>query len=495
MSSEKNSYRQIFKATSVFGGVQVFQIIANLLKSKIIALLLGPEGVGIFSLLLNPVNLVSQVTGLGINSSAIRDVAKSADDELELRKTVKTVRSWARITGLIGVLFLLLFAPWISRWTFGSEDYARDFQLLSVVVLFVALGNENDVILKGKRRIHYIAKAGVFSAFLGLIASVPIYYFFGKDGIVAVIMITYLSIYLFNKYFASKENIHNIELSRDEIFNRGKGMAALGSMMMLGTIVQTLTMYFTNMFIRSNGDLSDVGLFQAGMSITAVSIDMVYNAMAGDFYPRLSAICDDKKQAEKLINQQAEMAALLTTPIIIGMLIFAPSLIRLFLSSEFLSIQTFISWIFIAVAFRPVSYTIYYLLLAKGNTKSCFIFSVVVNSILIILYPLGYTLWGIEGLGVGYLLMMIIYAVSIVLYVYKHYGIRYDTSFCRLQSVNLLFGIFVFIVLLNIDSFWRYIINIPIFILITIFCIQKLNERMDLIQIVKNKVLKGKHNK
>lgn len=177
MTSEKESYKQIFKATSVFGGVQVFQILASLLKSKIIALLLGPEGVGIFSLLLNPVNLVSQVTGLGINTSAIRDVAKSADNQLELRKTVKTVRSWARIAGFIGVLFLLLFAPWVSRWTFGNEDYAMDFRLLSVVVLFIALGNENDVILKGKRRIQCIAKAGVFSAFIGLIASVPIYYF------------------------------------------------------------------------------------------------------------------------------------------------------------------------------------------------------------------------------------------------------------------------------------------------------------------------------
>lgn len=488
MTSEKDSYRQIFKATSIFGGVQVFQIVANLLKSKIIALLLGPEGVGIFSLLLNPVNLVSQVTGLGINTSAIRDVAKSADNQLELRKTVKTVRSWARITGLIGVLFLLLFAPWISRWTFGNEYYAMDFRLLSVVVIFIALGNENDVILKGKRQIQCIAKAGVFSAFMGLIASVPIYYFFGKDGIVAVIMITYLSIYLFNRYFASKEKIENIELSRSEIFNRGKKMATLGSMMMLGTIVQTMTIYLTNMFIRSHGDLHDVGLFQAGMSITAISIDMVYNAMAGDFYPRLSAICDDKEQAEKLINQQAEMAVLLTTPIIIGMLIFAPLLIRIFLSSEFLSIQTFISWIFIAVAFRPVSYTIYYLLLAKSNTKSCFMFAVVTNSSLLLFYPLGYTLLGLKGLGIGYLLMMAIYAIAIVWYVHRTYNVRYSFSYCRLQSVCFIACAVVFCVLIVMNSFYQYVISIPIFLLVGRFCFRKLNERMDLVKVVKAKI-------
>ena len=488
MTPEKESYKQIFKATSIFGGVQVFQIIANLLKSKIIALLLGSEGVGIFSLLLNPVNLVSQITGLGINTSAIRDVAKSTDNQLELRKTVKTVRSWTRITGIVGVLFLLLFAPWVSKWTFGNENYTLDFRLLSVVVLLIALGNENDVILKGKRRIQYIAKAGVFSAFIGLIASAPIYYLFGKDGIVAVIVITYLSIYLFNKYFAAKEQIENIKLSRIETFYRGKSMVTLGSMMMLGTIVQTMTMYFTNMFVRSHGNLHDVGLFQAGMSITAVSIDMVYNAMAGDFYPRLSSICDDKEQAENLINQQAEMAVLLTTPIIIGMLIFAPLLIRIFLSSEFLSIQTFISWIFIAVTFRPVSYTIYYLLLAKGNTKSCFMFAVVINSSLLLFYPLGYTLLGLKGLGIGYLLMMVIYAVTIVWYVYKKYNVKYKFSYCCLQLFCFISCTVVFCILLTINSYWQYIISIPIFLLTSSFCFYKLNERMDLIKVIKVKI-------
>lgn len=488
MSSEKESYKQIFKATSVFGGVQVFTIIANLLKSKIIALFLGPEGIGIFSLLLNPINLISQITGLGINTSAIRNVAQSTDNESELRKTVKTVRYWSRISGLTGVLLLLIFAPLVSVWTFGDESYSMDFRVLSVVIILIALGNENDVILKGKRKIKYIAKAGVLSSFIGLSASIPIYYFLGKQGIVAVIIVTYLSIYLFNKYFANKEKIKDVELTRNEIFNRGKGMATLGSMMMLGTIVQTMTMYFTNMFIRHYGNLNDVGLFQAGMSITAISIDMIYNAMAGDFYPRLSAICNNKEEAEKLINQQAEMALLLSTPIIIGMIIFAPILIRIFLSSEFLLIQSFICLIFVAVTFRPVSYTLYYLFLSKGNTKSCFIFSVIINSILIIFYPLGYTFFRLEGLGIGYLLMMFIYAITIVWYAYKKYGIKYYSSFYKLQLIYLTAVIFIFIIILNLPSFWKYVINIPIFIIISIVCLRKLNEKTDLINSIKAKI-------
>ena len=134
MSGERDSYRQILKATSVFGGVQVFSIIINLIKSKVIAVFLGTEGMGIYSLLQNPVNLVSQISGLGLNSSGIRDVAQHADDKIEFSKTVKTVQSWSRVTGLVGTIILFLMAPIISQWTFGNSAYSIDFRFLSLSV-------------------------------------------------------------------------------------------------------------------------------------------------------------------------------------------------------------------------------------------------------------------------------------------------------------------------------------------------------------------------
>ena len=127
-------------------------------------------------------------------------------------------------------------------------------------------------------------------------------------------------------------------------------MASLGSMLVLASVVHTAIAYLTNLFIRNYGDLADVGFYQAGMAITTISIDMVYNAMAGDFYPRLSAVCNDRNKSNDLINQQAEVATLVCTPILVCMIAFVPLLIRLFLSSEFLIIESFIHWIL------PISY-------------------------------------------------------------------------------------------------------------------------------------------
>ncbi len=487
VDQSKESYKQILKATSVFGGVQIFKIVIDLLKSKIIALFLGPEGVGMFSLFQNPVQLISQLTGLGINTSAIRDVAQSREDEIELGKTVKTVRSWSRVSGLVGMLFLLFAAPLVSRWTFGSEEHAMDFRFLSLAVLFIALGNENDVILKGQRKIVYIAKAGVSSALCGLIASIPAYYFLGKDGIAAIVVLTFFAVYFFNRHYARKEIIKEVDLTGREIFQRGKTMASLGSMLVLASVVHTAIAYLTNLFIRNYGDLADVGFYQAGMAITTISIDMVYNAMAGDFYPRLSAVCNDRNKSNDLINQQAEVATLVCTPILVCMIAFVPLLIRLFLSSEFLIIESFIHWILLAAVFRAASYTVYYMILAKGNTKGCLVFALLINGSLLLFNPLGYYLLGLKGLGIAYLLMMCIYTLAIVLYVRRKYGVGYQSTFIKMQFESIVLCVLILLSVLYLPKSLAYIVNSLIGIPVCYIYLKALNERTEFLTTIKNR--------
>ncbi|MDP5081484.1 MAG: hypothetical protein NWP87_02425, partial [Winogradskyella sp.] len=62
MKVNQTSYRSIMKATSLFGGVQVFNIIIAILRSKIIAILLGPAGLGIVGLLNSTTGFVSLLT-------------------------------------------------------------------------------------------------------------------------------------------------------------------------------------------------------------------------------------------------------------------------------------------------------------------------------------------------------------------------------------------------------------------------------------------------
>ena len=50
MENSNNSYSHILKYTSLFGGVQMLNILIGLVRNKLVAVLLGPAGMGLVAL-------------------------------------------------------------------------------------------------------------------------------------------------------------------------------------------------------------------------------------------------------------------------------------------------------------------------------------------------------------------------------------------------------------------------------------------------------------
>ena len=163
LSERQSSYRQIFKATSLFGGVQVFNILIGIVRVKFIAILLGTTGVGIIGLLNAPLQLIISITGLGISFSAVRDISESygSDDKKKIARTITILRRWSWFTGMTGAVVTITLAPMLSKWTFGNYDYTWAFVWLSVTLLLQAISKAQTAILQGTRRLKDMARASV----------------------------------------------------------------------------------------------------------------------------------------------------------------------------------------------------------------------------------------------------------------------------------------------------------------------------------------------
>jgi hypothetical protein len=86
------------------GGAQALNYLVGMVRVKIIAVLLGPAGVGLIGLYSSAVGLVGTVTSLGIASSGVREVALAhgQDDPQAVARTVKVLRRACWATGLLG---------------------------------------------------------------------------------------------------------------------------------------------------------------------------------------------------------------------------------------------------------------------------------------------------------------------------------------------------------------------------------------------------------
>ena len=203
------------KATSIFGGVQVFNILISVIRSKFIAILLGPAGMGISGLLLSTTGLINSLTNFGLGISAVRDIARAneTDDPKKISRVVSVFRKLVWITGLLGMAVTLILSPYLSEITFGNKDYTIGFMLLSCTLLFTQFISGQDVLLQGMRKISELAKANLLGSLFGLLTSIPLYYVYGIKGIIPAIIISTIITFIITWYFARSLKVEKVSVT------------------------------------------------------------------------------------------------------------------------------------------------------------------------------------------------------------------------------------------------------------------------------------------
>lgn len=462
MQEQRSSYRQIVKATSLFGGVQFFQIIISIVRSKFVAILLGPSGMGVVGLLTSSTGLITGLTNFGLGTSAVKNIseATATNDNERISTVILVMRRLLWVTGLLGALVTLIFSPLLSEFTFGNKDYTLAFVWISITLLFNQLSTGELVILQALRHLQNLAKANVYGSFVGLLITIPLYYKFGIEGIVPVIIITSFVTLFFSWYFAKKVKLENTSVSYAKTVAEGKSMMVMGFMISLSGLITLIAAYLLRIFINRTGNVADVGFYSAGFTIINTYVGMIFTAMGTDYYPRLSVVASDDEQCKQLINQQSEIALLILAPILITFLIFVNWAIIILYSSQFLSITGMVYWATMGIFFKAVSWAIAFVFLAKGVGKLYF-WNEFFGSIYFLLFSLlGYYYGGLTGLGVSFLISYILYLIQVFFIAKVKYEFSFSPSFMQIFVIQFLLAMAGFAVVYLINQPYTYILGV-----------------------------------
>ncbi|MFC6098069.1 O-antigen translocase [Flavobacterium qiangtangense] len=496
MSQNQSSYRQIFKATSIFGGVQVFNIIISIIRSKIVATLLGPAGMGISGLLVATTSLIGSFTNFGLGTSAIRDiaVANETDNPKKIARVVSVFRKLVWITGFLGMASTIILAPYLSEITFGNKDYTLGFVFLSSTLLFTQLISGQDVLLQGMRKLSQLAKANMYGAFLGLLTSFPLYYVYGIKGIIPAIILSSLVTLAVTWYFARQIKTEPSSISLKQSIAEGRPMLRMGFMLSISGLITMGVSYIVRIYISNTGGLTDVGLYNAGFAIIGTYVGLVFTAMATDYYPRLTGVAQDNQKVSEVVNHQAEIALLILSPILCIFLVFINWVVVLLYSSEFLAVSGMVYWAALGMYFKAASWSIGFIILAKGDSKLFFWSELLANFYILIFGILGYKYLGLDGLGISFMLTYIVYLIQIYMLGRKRYQFKFTKSFYKVFVVQLILGLLCFFTVRYIVSPWAYLIGI-LFIAVSIYnSFIEMDRRLGIKELVKTKIHKNRHS-
>jgi O-antigen/teichoic acid export membrane protein len=482
VSDSKTSYQQIVKTTSLFGGVQFLGIIISIIRTKLIAVFIGPTGMGILTLLTSTVNVIGGISGLGIETSGIKHISSNYknNDLSSISNVAAIVKKLALFTGVLGCLLTIFLSSWLSRLTFGNSNHTFSFVFISITLLFKQLMIGELVVLQGLRRMRLLAKANFYGNLFGLLFSIPLYYYYRIDAIVPTIIIASLSSLVLTFFYSKKIKLDKIKISNKLLTSEGKSIIKLGILLTLSGLLTLLSTYLIQIYVGKHGGLEEVGFYNAGFTLLNSYVGIIFTAMSTDYFPRLASISTENEKVRTSVVQQSFISILIITPIIILFLTLIPFIIKVIYTPKFISIIPMVCFGILAMLFRAVSWSMGYILIAKGDSdmfiKTAFGF----NLISLFLNVLGYHFYGLEGLGISFFIYYLIHFFGLKIITGKRYGFYFDSDFYLVYGTCFLLCMTTFVLRYIPNPIMKYG-SMSIMVLISLaFVLFQMNKKMEL---------------
>lgn len=422
-SEKDSSYSHILKYTALFGGVQGLNILVGIVRNKLVAMILGPEGMGLVSLFNSTTKLVSDSTNFGISMSAVKNISLAYDkgDTALMSHEIRLIRSWSLVTAVLGMMVCILLSPLLDKWTFNWGNHTLHFILLSPVVALGAITGGEAAILKGLRRLRSLAVVSLYNVVLALIITIPIYYVMGESGIVPSLVIIALLQCLLTIAYSWRLYPPRILLSA-LVLREGGSMIRLGVAFVLAGVLGSGGDFVIRSYLNNTGDLSTVGLFNAGYMMTMTCAGMVFSAMETDYFPRLSGISQLGTRLNETVNHQMEVSLLLVAPILVFFIMGLPILLPLLYSGKFLPVMGMMKATVIAMYFRALSLPMEYIALSRSDSRTYLVLELIYDVMAALFIILFYNRYGLTGTGYGLLLAVMANFFIVLVYTRFKYG-------------------------------------------------------------------------
>jgi len=484
-----DSYDHVLKYTGIFGGVQGLNILISLVRNKLVALLLGPSGMGLASLFQTTVNFISQATNLGISFSAVRNLSELFDsgDEARIAHFIKVVRAWSLLTGLAGALLCVVLGPVLSNVTFSWGDHSLHFILLAPAVFMLAVTGGETAILKGARQLKPLAAIQVMTVFVALVISVPIYYLFGESGIVPVIVLLGATSMLLTIRYSYR--LYPLVLTGARgILGEGMDMVRLGVAFTLAGVIASAAEMLIRSYLNVVAELTEVGLYNAGYMITMTYAGMVFTAMETDYFPRLSAVNHDVDATNLTVNKQMEVSLLILSPMLAGLIMFLPILIPMMFTHEFLPVVPMAQVAVLAMYLKVMTLPVAYITLARGLSLSYLFLELSYAVVFVLMIMFGYSHWGLYGTGIAIVGAHVFDYLLINAYAYWQYHYRCTWVLVFYAVVQLSLGLGAFGVSLVMEGVAYWITEGVIVLLSTVMSVYILRQKTHLWQSLRSRL-------
>lgn len=411
------AFSRILRSSMLMGGASAVTLATNLARAKVIAMLIGAQGVGLMGILTAFNGNVASLAGWGIGSTGVRVLSSATEEDRPAK--LAAVRRFGHVLSWVGAgLVLLVFWP-VSALTFKEPGHEFDLLCAGLAVpLLVATGMWSAVLQAGGH-LRQLAFSQIAAAVGGLLLGVPLIWAYGMAGIAPSMVIAALVPAVVTWRYAARLHPAAVGVPVDQADIRA--FVKLGGALTLAGLVGQVAAYGSRMIIVKFQGLETAGYYQAAFSTAGSLPGFVFAAMCADFFPRVAAARTDE-EGMSLVESQIQAGMLLTLPALALLLVMGGACLRFLFASSFEQAVPVLDWMVWAVFIRVVSFPMGYFLLGRGSSKLVLLAEVVGGAVLLLAGVLLVPSCGLLGAGYAFFASAAVYTVFLAVILRRQSG-------------------------------------------------------------------------
>ncbi|WP_212749083.1 O-antigen translocase [Marinobacter shengliensis] len=403
----------------VIGSAQVVNILLSIIRMKVVAVLLGPAGIGLLGIYSNLLQMVGNAAGLGMGSSGVRQIAGAKGDAKTLNRVSRVLLAAHLLQGTLAMVVVWVFRKPLAVWVTGDATLATEIGLVGIAILLSLLATAHTTLLQGLRRIGDLGRVTVIGAFAVTLIGLLAIWWFGQAGLIWFLIVQPLVNFLAALFFVRKlpRRAEDLSIGLKEIWSTWKPMARLGAAFMAGGLATTGTLLLVRAFVTRELGLDAAGHFAAAWGITMTYVGFLLGAMGADYYPRLTEVIHDRDAASKLVNDQAQLGLAIGGPVLLLLIGWAPWLIQLLYASDFGPAATLLQWQTVGNVFKLASWAMSFAIVAGAHARIYFFMELSFNVVFLVLIWLLLPTVGLDITGIAFFLGYVAYFLTVCLLV------------------------------------------------------------------------------
>ena len=419
---------ELLEAYGLLGIQHVASIILGFVRTKILAITLGPYGVGIISQANTFLALMQGMTALGLAGGYTKLVAEYHSKQ-EVGKLNKTIISLITLYGIVGLILLgisVLVAKPVAAWAFDDPSLGR---YIIVIVAAGAVWIQYQAVLFTFRGLFHWKEytlASTLGYLINIVITVPMIYLGGLDGAVASIFVAQvmnlvIAVWILHKRIAPLHQLYywrykpDLESLRELLPYFAPNLAVqLISAFAIASIRGDL--------IRNLGAEAN-GIYQAVWAISLAYMGFMNNAVYTYGIPKIASMLKDPEEGVKVQNYGFRVGIFLLCPIMLVLLNFREVWIPILYSPVFLSAGPMLFWQFSADLVRMVRNNLNVILQPLNRLKFLFVDGALYWGGWMLLSLLTVPRMGMAGVPVSY------FVVNVLSFIWLYAYHRITTTF------------------------------------------------------------------